>query len=121
LIEAMNGYDFPGNVRELENMIKRVVVLENEGSILVELTRPRSNRAERRAELDALLEEIEESAGETPLREVGRRFAQEVEREAIEHMLNLTGWNRKQAASRLGISYKTLLQKIRTCAVEVAG
>ncbi|MCP4069102.1 MAG: hypothetical protein GY741_12545 [Phycisphaeraceae bacterium] len=68
-----------------------------------------------------MLDEIEENAGELPLREVGRLFAQEVEREAIEHMLNLTGWNRKQAASRLGISYKTLLQKIRTCAVEVGG
>ncbi len=121
MIEAMNVYDFPGNVRELENMIKRMVVLESEESVLAELSRPRANRAERRAELDAMLEEIEETAGETPLREVGRRFAQEVEREAIEHMLNLTGWNRKQAASRLGISYKTLLQKIRTCAVEVGG
>ena len=121
LIEAMKAYDFPGNVRELENMIKRVIVLESEESILAELSRPRVNRAGRRAQLDAILEEIEETAGEMPLREVGRRFAQEVEREAIEHMLNLTGWNRKQAASRLGISYKTLLQKIRSCAVEIAG
>jgi len=119
LIEAMNSHDFPGNVRELENMIKRVIVLESEDSILAELSRPRANRTERRAQLDAMLEEIEETAGELPLREVGRRFAQEVEREAIEHMLNLTGWNRKQAASRLGISYKTLLQKIRSCAVEI--
>ncbi len=121
LIEAMKSYDFPGNVRELENMIKRVVVLESEDSILAELARPRTSRAARRAELDAMLEEIEASAGELPLREVGRRFAQEVEREAIEHMLQLTGWNRKQAAARLGISYKTLLQKIRDCAVEVGG
>jgi DNA-binding NtrC family response regulator len=35
-------------------------------------------------------------------------------------MLKRTGWNRKQAASRLGISYKTLLQKIRDCDVRVA-
>lgn len=121
LIEAMNVYEFPGNVRELENMIKRVVVLENEESILAELSKPRTSRAARRAELDAMLEEIGEQAGELPLREVGKRFAQEVEREAIEHMLNLTGWNRKQAAARLGISYKTLLQKIRDCAVELGG
>ena len=32
-----------------------------------------------------------------------------------------TGWNRKQAAKRLGVSYKTLLQKIRDCALEQAG
>ena len=72
-------------------------------------------------ELDALLEEIEETAGELPLKEAGRRFALEVEREAIEHMLKQTGWNRKRAASRLGISYKTLLQKIRDCEVDVRG
>jgi DNA-binding NtrC family response regulator len=119
MIEAMNQYDFPGNVRELENMIKRVVVLENEESVLKDLRRPKATRSERRAELDAILSEMEETAGELPLREVGRRFALEIEREAIEHILKVTGWNRKQAATRLGISYKTLLQKIRDCRVEL--
>ncbi len=119
LIEAMNDYDFPGNVRELENMIKRIIVLESEESVLSVLRRPRTTRSERRAELEAILVEMEESAGDVPLREVGRRFAMEVEREAIEHMLKQTGWNRKQTAARLGISYKTLLQKIRDCEVEL--
>jgi len=120
LVEAMNTYAFPGNVRELENMIKRIVVLENEDSVLDEIARLRVTRSERRDQLDALLAEMEETAGELPLREVGRRFAQEVEKGSIEYMLTQTGWNRKRAAARLGVSYKTLLQKIRDCHVEVA-
>ena len=36
----------------------------------------------------------------------------------IEHVLHHTGWNRKQAAKLLKVSYKTLLQKIRDCDLE---
>ena len=39
----------------------------------------------------------------------------QAERETIGHVLHMTNWNRKQAASILGVSYKTLLQKIRDC------
>jgi DNA-binding NtrC family response regulator len=52
------------------------------------------------------------------LREVGRRASLEIEREAIEAVLHQTGWNRKQAAKLLGVSYKTLLQKIRECELQ---
>ena len=111
-------YPFPGNVRELENMIKRIVVLESEESILQEIERTEGGAAKGRNMLQALLEEIEETAGEVPLREVGRRVAQQAERETIERALQRTSWNRKQAAKLLGVSYKTLLQKIRECGLQ---
>jgi two-component system response regulator AtoC len=117
LMEELHRYDFPGNVRELENLMKRVVVLESEEMILAELRRAGRGRS-RSAALRALLEEIEETAGEVPLREVGRRAALEAEREAIDHVLHHTHWNRKAAARLLGVSYKTLLQKIRDCGLE---
>ena len=47
-----------------------------------------------------------------------RRASLEAERSAIEKALYRTSWNRKQAARLLGVSYKTLLLKIRECGLE---
>ena len=100
-------------------MVKRIVVLGSESSVLKELSSSSGNHSAKNDGLNDLLSEIEETAGDIPLREVGKRVALEVEREAIEVALEQTGSNRKEAALLLGVSYKTLLQKIRECQVEV--
>ncbi|MEM7410401.1 MAG: sigma-54 dependent transcriptional regulator [Myxococcota bacterium] len=114
LVSELDRYPFPGNVRELENLIKRVVILEREDSVIAEL---RAQPADARSgeALAALIDGLEASAGDLPLREVGRRVALEAEREAIDRVLRFTHWNRKQAARLLGVSYKTLLSKIKDC------
>ena len=118
LLRALERYAFPGNVRELENMMKRIIVLESEAQILDEVLRADRSGKPPGSSLLRLIEEIEATAGQIPLREVGRRAALEAERETIDRVLHHTHWNRKQAARLLGVSYKTLLQKIRDCGLE---
>jgi two-component system response regulator AtoC len=110
LMKTFLSYEWAGNVRELENMIKRIVVLENEASILEELRAPRSSPP-RPSVIQSIVDS--ETGGISPLKEVGRRAAMEAERETIQRVLFQTNWNRKKASRILNISYKTLLQKIK--------
>ena len=96
-------------------MIKRIVVLESETSVQNDMARQSSRASRGRGELMSVIQRLEETAGEVPLREVGRVVALQAEKEMIDEALRRTGWNRKQAAKLLHVSYKTLLQKIRGC------
>ena len=106
------SHPFPGNVRELENYLKRIVVLGTEAPVIEDLRRA-ALPAEAPIGFEELLDQAERTAGEVPLREVGRQAARVAEQVAIRHALHRTSWNRRQAAAVLGVSYKTLLSKIR--------
>jgi two-component system, NtrC family, response regulator AtoC len=116
---AFLAYDWPGNIRELENLVKRIVVLGNPEPVLAEM-RARPSSAPRApaptpapgstAELDRYL------AGESPrvsLKRVAREAAQVAEARLIARVLQRTRWNRKEAAAILQVSYKALLYKMR--------
>src|SRR5271165_1949754 len=107
LIEAAVRYPWPGNLRELENFVKRYVILEDdEGSFreLLEMSATRQRTSPR---------EEAAPAHEQGLKALVRGLKDEAETEAIADALEKTHWCRKDAARMLGISYKALLYKIR--------
>ncbi|MGA7839427.1 MAG: sigma-54 dependent transcriptional regulator [Candidatus Acidiferrales bacterium] len=107
LLEAALRYPWPGNLRELENFVKRYVILEDdEGSFreLLEMT----GQQHRTAPRDEAPPQKEQG-----LKALVRGLKDEAEMEAIADALEKTNWCRKDAAKMLGISYKALLYKMR--------
>jgi len=113
-MKAFSEHHWVGNVRELENVIQRLVVLGNEDTIVEELT-PAVKK-------DPMLEENKKMASgkkEWPsLREVHQEAIRKAESEMILKALETTNWNRKRAADMLNISYKALLYKIKETSLD---
>ncbi len=105
LMHALTTHEWPGNLRELENTIKRYLVLGDEQAIVDELSGLRNTNAPH-SNLDA--------AGDSAdLKSFVRTVAGNVESAAIAQSLADRGWNRKATAGDLQISYKALLYKIK--------
>ena len=107
LMDACMAYSWPGNLRELNNFIKRYLVLGDEKLAIHEL-HPHGDAS---AQLDPALRNNGDGPG--GLKSLARTAKDEAEAEAIARALQETNWNRKQAAAMLQISYKALLYKIR--------
>jgi two-component system response regulator AtoC len=105
LMDCLMSHNWPGNLRELENVVNRYLVLGDEKAILDELTPTESfERSE------ASTSEVQSGAG---LKALVRNLKGEAESTAIAQVLEGVGWNRKVAANDLQISYKALLYKIK--------
>src|SRR5229473_325521 len=142
VIRRLLEYDYPGNVRELENLVRRLVVLRDERFVLDELKAtqarrpalqpalqmgsaggalPPANQGQQRFEAPPshppppAVPTMRVSAETVSLKEIARQAALRAEREAISAMLARTNWNKRKAAARLQISYKALLYKIKDC------
>jgi two-component system, NtrC family, response regulator AtoC len=96
-------YSWPGNIRELENAVKKLVALGDEQRVIDELSfESPAARA------------IENGSNHShSLKAAARAASREAERELILEALNRTRWNRKKAAQELQISYKSLLYKLK--------
>jgi DNA-binding NtrC family response regulator len=143
LAQLFQSYEWPGNIRELENMIKRIVILQDEALVVREMTRagrPQAVAAYASAgvgpargpipsspeEPDDLVDvdddaALPEEGAATPvasrLADVAKSASLKAERALIEDTLTQVHWNRRRAAEQLGVSYKTLLNKIKECGI----
>ena len=115
LIEAAMKYSWPGNLRELENFVKRYLILGDEAQILKELEETGTHDASQPGAAPTAAK-----SGTGDLKSLVRNLKDEAEMEAIGKTLERTKWNRKEAAKALNISYKALLYKIRQYGLERA-
>ncbi len=101
-IQTLTAYYWPGNIRELENLARRIVVF---GDVQTALNDLQSHTIV--------------TCGQTTfaqgasLKVAARAASKQAERELIMQALERTRWNRKRAARELQISYKSLLYKIK--------
>jgi two-component system, NtrC family, response regulator AtoC len=104
-LARLREHPWSGNIRELENVIRRLVVL-SDGAQAIEalVARPQTGS------VDAVLPMTTES-----LKDIARRGAREAERKALAAVLDRVNWNRAEASRILKVSYKTLLNKICEC------
>ncbi|HWH59996.1 MAG TPA: sigma-54 dependent transcriptional regulator [Terriglobales bacterium] len=102
IMDRLQAYHWPGNIRQLENLIRRYVVLGSEQAALTDLV-----NSPRDVFQFTLPPNVRVS-----LKEITRQAVRQVERQVIEKALHATGWNRKRAAKMLGISYRAFLYKL---------
>ena len=110
MLQSLLSYSWPGNIRELENLMKRYVLFGCEESVCQELV----GRVQKHSS-----QELSEP-GAVSLKEITRRAVRELERDAILKVLEANHWNRRRAACVLNISYRALLYKLKDAGMGAA-
>jgi two-component system, NtrC family, response regulator AtoC len=103
-IRLMQKYEWPGNIRQLDNMIRTYVLIGNEDALISELMEERKPSTPELAEVD-LSQPIS-------LKVVTKKATHELERQIILKVLKANNWNRQKTAKWLKISYRSLLYKL---------
>jgi DNA-binding NtrC family response regulator len=105
-MEALKQYDWPGNVRQLENVVERMVLLRAEGLIDVEDLPQRMHKAAASGSEKQALELPEDGID---LRDAVEQFENKLILQALER----TGWNKNRAAAVLRMNRTTLVEKLK--------
>jgi two-component system, NtrC family, response regulator AtoC len=107
LMNLFERYHWPGNIRELENLIKRYVILGSEEAIYKAL---KSDEKEEDSEIAI-------PTGTISLKQLTRQAVRQLEKRVILGALEANRWNRRAVSRALGISYAALLYKMREAGV----
>jgi len=103
IMSLMQRYGWPGNIRQLENMIRSYVLIGSEETLAAELLPAVS---------PSLVPEID-LAHPVSLKEITKAATRDLEREIILKVLHANDWSRQKTAKWLNISYRSLLYKLR--------
>jgi two-component system response regulator AtoC len=120
LRNALVSFSWPGNIRQLENVVRKLLVLNNPTLIATELEAlmPRDEDAEAVPEVETTrVYPKPDTRSHSMLEQVAQEKAS-AEAKVILEALHATRWNRKQAAARLQIDYKAFLYKMKKLAIE---
>ena len=110
-------YQWPGNVRELENVMRRYVILRDAEGLVLELRMKSIKRSGLSRTIPVQIPEPQKVASTTRILDQVSRARDHAESEAILAALQSTGWNRKLAATVLGVDYKALLYKMKKLSI----
>jgi DNA-binding NtrC family response regulator len=141
ILETMRQHTWPGNIRELQNVVEKAVILQEPELLKVPMrvpppaaeafvqTLPAPAAEERTPELPTLPETRHAAVSDDELvLDLGRggairelaAVAAEAQRGAVIRALRLCNGNKAEAAKRLGVSYKTLFNRIHELGIEIS-
>jgi two-component system response regulator AtoC len=104
VVRLMQKHDWPGNIRQLDNMVRGYVLMGSEDALVAELVE--EDRSISKASADVNLDQP------ISLKVVTKQATQELERQIILKVLKANNWNRQKTAKWLKISYRSLLYKL---------
>jgi two-component system response regulator AtoC len=113
LINSFKEYPWPGNIRELENIIKKIVIFGDGNTVLKNISDKRLDEGIHPESYENFSPNTKKEKKSFNLKDVGKKAAEVAEKEIILSTLQETHWNRKQAAKLLRVSYKALLYKVQ--------